>query len=112
MNQYASKEVSAAVTRRAAPDELWLSEQIERINPDASEMGNDAGYTQALTALVFELHRENQRLQGEAKVIRDLLNLTLQPLETLLPEADHPAGEYESLSILIDQINSALRGAT
>ena len=71
-----------------------------------------AGYTQALSALVFELRRENQRLEGEAKVMRDLLNLAVQPLETLLPEADHPAGEYESLSSLICQINSALRGST
>lgn len=111
MSQYASKEVSAAVTRKAAPDELWLSEQIERINPDASEMGNDAGYTQALSALVFELRRENQRLQGEAKVMCDLMRLSIPPIESMLPEVDHPSGEYEALSGLKNQIEAALRGA-
>lgn len=100
MNQYASKEVSEAVTRRATPDELWLSKQIERINPDASEMGNDAGYTQALTALVFELHRENQRLQGEAKVMRDLLGEAHEFLDQ----------DQSGTPTLEKQIEAALRG--
>jgi hypothetical protein len=100
MSQYASKEVSAAVTRRATPDELWLFEQIERINQDASEMGNDAGYTQALTALVFELRRENQRRHGEAKVMRDLLGEAYDFVDPDQIGAMH----------LKNQIEAALRG--
>lgn len=100
MNPYASKEETEAVTRRATSDELWLSEQIERINPDASEMGNDAGYTQALSALVFELRRENQRLQGEAKVMRDLLGDAYSRLDPM-DEDDYT---------LQRQIEAALRG--
>jgi hypothetical protein len=69
---YATKEETAAITRKATPDELWLECQLERISPNRNEM-DSAGETPALTILVFELRRENQRLQGEAKVMRDLL---------------------------------------
>jgi len=101
MSQYASIQESAAFTRLATPDELWLSEQIERINPDASEMGNDAGYTQALSVLVFELRRENQRLQGEAKVMRDLLGDVVDFVDV----------NQDGAVTLIKQIESALMGA-
>lgn len=101
MSQYASKEVSAAVTRRATPDESWLDDQLDRINPERREMGS-AGDMQPMTILVFELRRENQRLEGEAKVMRDLLG---EAHEFLDPnQSGTPALEK--------QIEAALRGAT
>lgn len=42
MSQYASKEVSAAVTRRATPDELWLSEQIDPSLVEVMKRGQSA----------------------------------------------------------------------
>lgn len=98
---YETKEQSSQVTRKATHDEMWLSEQMDRINQDASEMGSDAGYMDALTTLVFELRRENQRLQGEAKVMRDLLGEAHEFLDQ--DQSGTPAIEQ--------QIEAALRGA-
>lgn len=59
-----------------------------------------AGDTPALTTLVFELRRENQRLQGEAKVMRDLL-----------VEAHEYLDQNQSgTPVLEQQIEAALRG--
>ena len=49
--------------RKATPDELWLRQQIDRIDPWHDEMGNDMGYTKALQKLVFEL-RDKLRAMG------------------------------------------------
>jgi hypothetical protein len=100
VNNYASNEESAAVIRRATPNESWLEDQLDRINPERREMGS-AGDMPALTTLVFELRRENQRLQGEAKVMRDLLGEAHEFLDQ--DQSGTPALEQ--------QIEAALRGA-
>lgn len=148
---YATKEESAAVTRKATPDELWLHEQLERINPDCLEMGSSL----ALESLVFELRderdesdgvrkilanhlagvaialkgpglalhkhgyhdleekaqvamleiellkHENQRLEGEASVMRDLLGEVIDFVDV----------NQDGAVTLVKQIESALRGA-
>lgn len=101
MSQYASKEESAVVTRKATPNESWLEDQLDRINPERREMGS-AGDMQPMTILVFELRRENQRLEGEAKVMRDLLG---EAHEFLDPK-------QSGTPTLEKQIEAALRGAT
>ena len=45
------------------------------------------------------------RLQGEAKVLRDLLSQALSTLETIDPDGD----SAEGLEILMDRIESALK---
>ena len=52
--QYATTEETASVMRQATPDEKWLHEQLDRIDPHRHEMGS-AGDTPALVKLVFEL---------------------------------------------------------
>lgn len=47
------------------------------------------------------------RLQGEAKVLRDLLALALDVLHTIAPES---AAEDESLDALTTSIAAALKG--
>lgn len=101
MSQYATKEETEAVTRKAAPSDVWLEDQLDRINPERREMGS-AGDTPALTTLVFELRRENQRLQGEAKVMRDLLGEAHEFLDQ----------DQSGTPTLEKQIEAALRGAT
>jgi hypothetical protein len=97
MSQYASKQKSASVTRKATPDELWLDEQLERINPDCLEMGSSL----ALESLVFELRAKNQKLEGEASVMRALLGEVI----------DFVDQEQAGAGTLINQIYAALRGA-
>jgi hypothetical protein len=91
------------------PDEQWLRENLDRINPNRHEMGS-AGDTQALTILVFELRRENQRMEGEAKVLRDLLceadDVIAEDIENAFDTE-----EQDGLQKLHGEIESALRGA-
>jgi len=54
VGNYATAEETASVMRPATPDEAWLYEQLDRINPHRHEMGS-AGDTPALVKLVFEL---------------------------------------------------------
>ena len=51
---FATAEETASVMRQATPDEKWLHEQLDRIDPHRHEMGS-AGDTPALVKLVFEL---------------------------------------------------------
>ena len=43
-------------------DDRWLAKEVERISPDWDEMGNDAGYTRALIALVHEARDDKKEL--------------------------------------------------
>lgn len=96
VGSYATAEESASVIREATPDEQWLHAQLDRIDPDRLEMGS-AGDTPALMKLVFELRDTKTRLQGEADVMRTLLEEALKVLATIEPEDD---GEYTRLRSL------------
>jgi hypothetical protein len=69
MSQYASTHESASVTRQATPDELWLDDQLERIDANASEMGGDVSYTRAIETLVFELRDERDESDGVREIL-------------------------------------------
>jgi len=55
--------------------------------------------------LVEQLHQQVTRLQGEAKVLRDLLNQAVDILETIDPD---DADTGDQLETLIDQIEAVL----
>jgi len=64
--EYATPEECAAVTRQATPDENWLANQLDRIDPHRHEIGS-AGDRPALERLVFELKAEVERLRKDAE---------------------------------------------
>lgn len=97
MSQYASIQESKSLTRHATPDELWLHEQLERINPDCLEMG----ISLALESLVFEMRAKLQTLEGEAQVLCDLLAEVIDFVDV----------NQDGAVTLVKQIESALRGA-
>jgi len=59
---YATTEESAGVLRESTPNEKWLCEQLDRIDPHRHEMGR-AGDTPALIELVFEMRQEVLEMQ-------------------------------------------------
>ncbi|MDO9235967.1 MAG: hypothetical protein Q7U28_08045 [Aquabacterium sp.] len=59
---YATAAETAALIRPSTPDERWLHEQLDRIDPHRHEMGS-AGDTPALVKLVFELRDSATQLQ-------------------------------------------------
>lgn len=73
-----------------------LRRSITRVNADVTLKCEAA----------LEAATEIQRLQGEAKVLRDLLNLALGVIETVEPE---DAGETEMMMDLQNQIMAAVR---
>lgn len=97
---YATAEETAAVIRPINPDDAWLHDQLDRIHPQRHEMGS-AGDTPALTILVFQLKYAKTQLQGEAKVMRTLLEESLKVLATLEPEDDNEHARLESLKKMI-----------
>lgn len=54
VGSYATAEESASVMRPSTPNEKWLHEALDQIDPHRLEMGS-AGDTPALVKLVFEL---------------------------------------------------------
>lgn len=54
VGSYATAEETTSVMRKATADEMWLYEQLDRIDPYRHEMGS-GGDTPALVKLVFEL---------------------------------------------------------
>ena len=97
---YATAEESASVMREATPDEKWLDDQLDTIARHRHEMGS-AGDTPALVKLVFQLREAKVRLQGEAGVMRALLDESLKVLTTLEPEDDNERARLESLKRMI-----------
>lgn len=71
--------------RRASPDEKWLAEQVERIDPNHDEQGNEGGYTRALEYLAIEmkLDRDHWKNNHDAQVgrARVLIERTDVPIE-------------------------------
>jgi len=65
MSNYATPQETAALIRKATPDELWLAAQIKRINPWAHEMGADGAHIAALEKLALEQRDELARLKGD-----------------------------------------------
>ena len=53
-NPYSTAAETASVMRKATPDEIWLDQQLDRIDPHRHEQGG-AGDQPALVKLVFEL---------------------------------------------------------
>ena len=103
--QYATAQETAAVMRQATPDEKWLNAQLDRIAPNRFDA--DVGESDTLVKLVFELRDAKTRLQGEAKVMRTLLEESLKVLATLEPEDDNEHARLESLKKMIVAIVEA-----
>ena len=103
VSAYATAEESASVIRKATPDELWLTAQLDRIAPDRFDTG--AGETDALVKLVFELRNERTRLDGEAGVMRDLLNDAHSVLDTIVADDE---GEFMHLATLKREIKAII----
>lgn len=93
---YATAEEKAAVMRQATPNEIWLNGQLDRIDPHRHEMGS-AGDTPALVKLVFELRDVKTTLQGEAGVMRTLLDAALTVLHTIDPDDDDERANLDAL---------------
>ena len=93
---YATAEETGSVMRKATPYELWLEEQLNRIHPQRHEIGS-AGDMPAMTILVHQLKQAQTRLEGEAAVMRSLLEECLKVLHTLDPEDDSEGRRLESL---------------
>lgn len=70
---YATAQETASVMRQATPDELWLHQQLDRIDPHRYEQGS-AGDTPALVKLVFEL-RANAAEKSVHKAAANLIKL-------------------------------------
>lgn len=104
MTHYATFAETTAMVRQATPSELWLHEQLDRINPERHEMGS-AGDAQAMTILVFQLKDANTQLVGEAKVLRDLLKECTHPIATIDCESQE---EHECMATLLEKIVGAL----
>ncbi len=107
MTNYTTPTETAQLTRQATPDELWINEQLDRINPERHEMGSN-GENGALTILVFEQRRENVKLTGEAGVLKALLDLSRRSLAEIDGE---DANEEQMLRGLVAKIDAALKGA-
>jgi hypothetical protein len=88
MSQYATAEETAALVRQASPQDKWLEGQLNRISPERHEMGSPAPAL-AYLRLALELKDTNTLLQGEAKVMRDLLEKSLTVLETIDEDDAH-----------------------
>lgn len=74
---------------------------------DLPQLALDGGWTRAgLEAHNAKLAEQVIRLNGEAKVLRDLLELTLTPLSTVDPES---TAESDALKELTEKIIQALR---
>lgn len=93
---YETKEQSSQVTRKATHDEMWLNEQLERIYAGCDGLGESL----ALESLAFELREKNQKLEGEAKVMRDLLREVIDFVDV----------NQDGVETLVDQVKLALRG--
>ncbi len=100
MSQYATAEETAALMRQASPLDKWLEQQLDRLSPERHEMGGPAPAL-AYLQLVFELKDANTQLQGEAKVMRVLLEESLKVISTLDPEDDNEHARLESLKRMI-----------
>jgi len=59
MSNYIDIKNTGLIVLKETKDQLWLKNQIERINPHADEMGSDGEYVDALTTLIFELKETN-----------------------------------------------------
>lgn len=92
---YASAQDTASVIRPASADEVWLHAQLDRLDPHRLDAGG-AGDTPALIELVFELRRDKCQLQGEAGVMRALLEESLGVFATLEP------GDNDEYDRLVD----------
>lgn len=103
-NPYATVEETASVIRPATPDESWLYEQLDRINPHRLEMGS-AGDTPALVKLALELRAAKMRLEGEAGVMRELLLESHSIIETIEAEDE---GEFTRLATVKRQIKAII----
>jgi hypothetical protein len=85
--QYTTADETAALVQISTPDEKWVTSQLDRIAPERYEMGA-AGDVPALIKLVLELRDEKTRLQGEAGVMRGLLEKSLDVLDTICETDD------------------------
>ena len=94
--------------RPKTPNELWIDEQIKRINPRAQPFGNDGEYISALELLALEQRREWQRMTGEAGVMRDLLDEAYEVLQTV--DSEEPEEDAE-LTRLRGAIGALLKAA-
>ena len=86
MSKYATQQETESVFRKATPTEIWLHEQLDRINPERHEMGS-AGDTQALTILVFE---QRDMIAGLKAIIEQWSNCG--PAVQFLPADDTEGG--------------------
>lgn len=86
-SDYATAEETAAVIRKATPYELWLEKELDDINPDRNEMGND-GQLAALHILIYKLKQKTTSLKGECLVMVRVMKRALAVIETIEPE-DH-----------------------
>lgn len=109
-NPYASANETSSLVRKATPDELWLAEQINRINPDHDSQDVHSGYVQALAILVFEQRRECVRLKGEAKVLRDLLKEARSVIETVIEDGREIDGLPELSSAMFAAMRESAGG--
>lgn len=100
VGHYATAEETASIMRKATPNELWLEEQLHRINPHLGDTGSGDGMRE-MELLVFQLKDTKTQLQGEAKVMRTLLEESLNVLTTLEPEDDNDHARLESLKRMI-----------
>jgi len=100
VGSHATAEETASVMRKATPNELWLEEQLHRINPYLGDTGSGDGMRE-MELLVFQLKDAKTQLQGEAKVMRTLLEESLKVLTTLEPEDDNEHARLESLKRMI-----------
>ena len=93
---YASMQESKSVTRKATHDEMWLNEQLERIYAGCDGLGESL----ALESLAFELREKNQKMEGEAKVMRDLLREVIDFVDV----------NQDGVETLVNQVKLAIRG--
>lgn len=55
MNTSKYVPIPEGLLQKDTPDQKWLREQTDRIDPWIWEQGNDGAYTRALERLAFEL---------------------------------------------------------
>lgn len=103
VSAYATAQETASVVRKATPDELWLTAQLDRIAPDRFDTGT--GDSDALVKLVFELRNERTRLDGEAGVMRDLLNDAHSVLDSIVADDE---SEFMHLATLKREIRAII----
>lgn len=54
MSEYSTKEETNSVIVTPSKNDVWLNNELERINPNRNEMGN-SGDVDALIKLIYEL---------------------------------------------------------